>query len=46
MGPNAVMLSAGRTQGGIKGKRAKPNEEWLTCVARAVRPLGPRPSAP
>lgn len=46
MGPNAVMLSAGRTKGGIKGKRAKPNEEWLTCVARAVRPLGPRPSAP
>jgi len=35
MGLEAVMLSAGRTQGGIKGKRAKPNEEWLNCVARA-----------
>lgn len=32
MGPEAIMLSAGRAMGGISGKRAKANEEWLSRI--------------
>lgn len=43
IGPEAVMLSAGRAQGGIKGKRAKPHEEWLSCMSRSgIRGLSAR----
>lgn len=33
IGPHARLLHAGRTMGGVSGKREVPNEEWISRIA-------------